>query len=631
MVKNRIFWELFIMFTAAVNCIIIPFIIAFQKSYYDSPILILLLNYIIDVVFLIDIAVNWRTSYFIKKTGEEITNQRDALISYFKGRFLIDLMSVIPFEYLEPIFKHTNGHILWLSALGMLKIVRIFRLGDIITHLNLKNEVKTTLRLLKLVFFIFLFVHCLACFWYIIWDENKEWIPPFDYIYITTNLYEQSSSYKYLTSVYHAFLMIGGNDVGPRNEFQMSFVSIMLFVGAIINAIIFGNMAVMVQSINRKSTSFQEKVENANEAMKNLNIIGEIRGDVQHYLSYTQSALNHQKELDSFLVMLSPSLKQKVTSCIFYDSILENSVFRDNPDILNSFINNLQIKLFLPEDLILKQGEESNWMYFLARGECKVYVTGNNKKEIMTNSLVKGSYFGEVGLIKLCRRTASVLSKEYSTWALLNDKYFNELCDRYSIVKIEMEKRIRNKYNDKWKKFIKRSIKNIDYLSYNIHNDIIDDISYCFELISISQGEYLFKNATIWKDIHMISNGEINIFIGEHKKEQFLDTLYTGCTIGSYASLNADDYTISAKAKTDCTILRMPYRSMLTLRDKYDKLDQAISRYEEYTDANGIPYCDYKLHRNKNLEWSPIEKFRHGINRISKIVKSYKSSALTDL
>ena len=129
----------------------------------------------------------------------------------------------------------------------------------------------------------------------------------------------------------------------------------------------------------------------------------------------------------------------------------------------------------------------------------------------------------------------------------------------------------------------------------------------------------------------MISNGEINIFIGENKKEQLLDTLYTGCTIGSYASLNADDYTISARAKTDCTILKMAYRSMLTLRDKYDKLDQAISRYEEYTDDNGIPYCDYKLHRNKNLEWSPIEKFRHGINRISKIVKSYKSSALTDL
>lgn len=54
--------------------------------------------------------------------------------------------------------------------------------------------------------------------------------------------------------------------------------------------------------------------------------------------------------------------------------------------------------------------------------------------------------------------------------------------------------------------------------------------------------------------------------------------------------LNADDYTVSAKAKTDCTVLSMPYSKLLVLRDKYEKLDEAISRYENYCDENGIPY-----------------------------------------
>lgn len=70
---------------------------------------------------------------------------------------------------------------------------------------------------------------------------------------------------------------------------------------------------------------------------------------------------------------------------------------------------------------------------------------------------------------------------------------------------------------------------------------------------------------------------------------------------------------------------------MHTLRNKYKKLDEAISRYERYCDENGIPYCDYKLHRNSNLQWSPIQKFKHGIIRIVRIIKSFKSSALTDL
>ena len=126
------------------------------------------------------------------------------------------------------------------------------------------------------------------------------------------------------------------------------------------------------------------------------------------------------------------------------------------------------------------------------------------------------------------------------------------------------------------------------------------------------------NKGTVWRDIHIISYGEINTFIADSKKELFLDTLYSGCTIGCYGSLNADDYAISAKAKTDWTVLRMPFRTMLNLRDKYEKLDHAITRYEEYWDNNGVPYWDYKLHRTKNLEWSPLEKFRHGIHRISR-------------
>uniref|UniRef100_A0A7S3JFE7 Cyclic nucleotide-binding domain-containing protein n=1 Tax=Euplotes harpa TaxID=151035 RepID=A0A7S3JFE7_9SPIT len=153
----------------------------------------------------------------------------------------------------------------------------------------------------------------------------------------------------------------------------------MLICGAIVNAVIFGNMAVMIQSLNRKNTLFQEKIENANEAMTNLKMPVDFRDDVKHYFNYTQNAQNHQKELDSFLVMLSPSLKQRVTSYIFFDTILEHSVFKDQRDAVDSFLNSLSIKLFMPEDQIIKQGSSSSCMYFLARGECDVYVTDCHK------------------------------------------------------------------------------------------------------------------------------------------------------------------------------------------------------------------------------------------------------------
>ena len=50
--------------------------------------------------------------------------------------------------------------------------------------------------------------------------------------------------------------MLNGNEIGPRTPFQVVFISIILMAGAIINANIFGNMAVIVQDLNKKAQRF---------------------------------------------------------------------------------------------------------------------------------------------------------------------------------------------------------------------------------------------------------------------------------------------------------------------------------------------------------------------------------------
>lgn len=545
---------------------------------------------------------------------------------YLTGFFVIDMIAIIPFDEIFIAMFPDHDELILLKLHSLLKLSQIKRFKSLISHLHLSNSIKILLRLVMIFSFIIIYLHVLAWVWYRIVISNKIWLPPLDYVYVVTHFYEENNWYQYSNMLYHAVLMLIGSDLGPRNELQFWFVTIILLIGAIINAIIFGNIASMVHSLNRQSDMFQEKIDMANEAMKNLNIPYELSYTVQNYLSHTYSASNHQKELDSFLSMLSPSLRQKVTNSIF-----KSYVFQGQMEVQTDFLNHLQIRLFLPEDIIIKQDDVADWMYFLARGDCDIFVTDWNKKEELANTIKEGEYFGEIGIIKKCKRTASVHSKNHTTIAELSKVSFNSLWIKFPFVKTSMEKSITKQYNDKWRKFVKRSIKNIDFLSYHLSDHIIDDISYLFEITSLSQGEYLYKKGTTWRDIHIISNGEVNIYLEDTKEELYLDTLYAGCTTGSYASLNADDYTVSAKAKTDCIILRLPYIKLHTLRNKYKKLDEAISRYERYCDENGIPYCDYKLHRNSNLQWSPIQKFKHGIIRIVRIIKSFKSSALTDL
>ena len=56
------------------------------------------------------------------------------------------------------------------------------------------------LKLGKLVFFLILYVHCQGCLWYLIVSQTKEWIPPLDYVFIETDLWEDTIYKKYWNS-----------------------------------------------------------------------------------------------------------------------------------------------------------------------------------------------------------------------------------------------------------------------------------------------------------------------------------------------------------------------------------------------------------------------------------------------
>ena len=51
--------------------------------------------------------------------------------------------------------------------------------------------------------------------------------------------------------------------------------------------------------------------------MKNLKIPGQMQKNVREFIIYTQATQDQQYELQKFLDMISPSLKQKVAISIF--------------------------------------------------------------------------------------------------------------------------------------------------------------------------------------------------------------------------------------------------------------------------------------------------------------------------
>ena len=62
--------------------------------------------------------------------------------------------------------------------------------------------------------------------------------------------------FQYFVSLHAAVLLATGNDIGPRDTLQVFFGGFGLFLGAIINANIFGELAVLVSQLSAKANDF---------------------------------------------------------------------------------------------------------------------------------------------------------------------------------------------------------------------------------------------------------------------------------------------------------------------------------------------------------------------------------------
>lgn len=109
----------------------------------------------------------FRTSYIHPKTGNEILRPKTIAINYLKGRFWIDFLASFPFDIIGEAIMG-SGNATQLRLFSLFKLVRVLRLNKIITVMKIDDEIKLSLKLMKLVFFLIMYLHCIACLWYYI-------------------------------------------------------------------------------------------------------------------------------------------------------------------------------------------------------------------------------------------------------------------------------------------------------------------------------------------------------------------------------------------------------------------------------------------------------------------------------
>lgn len=96
-------------------------------------------------------------------------------------------------------------------------------------------------------------------------------------------------------------------------------------------------------------------------------------------------------------------------------------------------------------------------MFFLAKGDCEVFVNDEYRRRRFVDLIRSGRHFGEIALLYNTLRTATVRARNYSTIAVLNKEGFEELRVGYPQV-IKKFKNLTQQYKNPYKKFILKMV-----------------------------------------------------------------------------------------------------------------------------------------------------------------------------
>jgi len=101
-------------------------------------------------------------------------------------------------------------------------------------------------------------------------------------------------------------LLVVGNEAAPINNNQMIYASMIILIGYIVTAFIFGNMAALMANLNKKDSQFQEIIDFVSSTMRSIKLPENMQDDVLKYLQYVHETPDIQQDLDKFYKQINP-------------------------------------------------------------------------------------------------------------------------------------------------------------------------------------------------------------------------------------------------------------------------------------------------------------------------------------
>ncbi|XP_051567840.1 potassium voltage-gated channel subfamily H member 7-like isoform X2 [Myxocyprinus asiaticus] len=399
-------WDWLILLLVIYTAIFTPYSAAFllndleerkrrECGYSCSPLNVV--DLIVDIMFIVDILINFRTTY-VNTNEEVVSHPAKIAVHYFKGWFLIDMVAAIPFDLL--IFG--SGSEETTTLIGLLKTARLLRLVRVARKLDRYSEYGAAVLMLLMCIFA-LIAHWLACIWYAIGNMEKPylehtigWLDNLGMSIGKQYNYSDPASGpsikdKYVTALYFTFsslTSVGFGNVSPNTNSEKIFSICVMLIGSLMYASIFGNVSAIIQRLYSGTARYHLQMLRVKEFIRFHQIPNPLRQRLEEYF---QHAWTYTNGID--MNMGFPECLQADICLHLNNSLLQScKAFHGATNgCLRALAMRFKTTHAPPGDTLVHCGDVLTALYFLARGSIEIL-----RDDTVVAILGKNDIFGEM-------------------------------------------------------------------------------------------------------------------------------------------------------------------------------------------------------------------------------------------
>ncbi|PWA16714.1 hypothetical protein CCH79_00017478, partial [Gambusia affinis] len=423
----KAFWDWIILLLVLYTAVFTPYSAAFLLDEHGNPRQrrcgytcnpLNVTDLMVDVLFIVDIIINFRTTY-VDHNDVVVTLPSRIAKHYIKGWFPIDMLAATPFDLL--IFRSGSDEVnisllqsvvlaqscRMATLTSLLKTARLLRLVRVARKLDRYSEYGAAVLFLLMCTFV-LIAHWLACIWYAIGFVER----PYTETGWLDNLAEQlgkaynesdstsgpSVKDKYVTALYFtlsSLTSVGFGNVSPNTNSEKIFSICVMVIGSLMYASIFGNVSAIIQRLYSGTTRYHTQMLRVKEFIRFHQIPGGLRQQLEEYFqhawSYTNgidmNAVSKPKVLKGFPESLQADI------CLHLNrSLLQNckAFHGGSQACLRTLAMRIRTVHAPPGDTLIHYGDFLDSLFFISRGSIQVM-----RDYVVVGLLEKNDIFGE--------------------------------------------------------------------------------------------------------------------------------------------------------------------------------------------------------------------------------------------